>query len=233
VTLTTNVFAGAGIVVALVLEASADFGLLRLVEPSPRVEVVIVLLTLDLSFYLAHVSLHKLPLFWRFHAVHHADPLVDATTTLRQHPGETLIRLVFTGAFACALGASPAAYATYRIAVALIALLEHANVRLPARIDRALSLVTTWPGFHKIHHARDAALTDSNYGNLFSWWDTLFGTRTPIEPDRLPRYGLDGTLDEDTQSLVGQLTLPTRAVFRGTRRSTRTAPVHSPRGVLE
>jgi sterol desaturase/sphingolipid hydroxylase (fatty acid hydroxylase superfamily) len=145
--------------------------------------------------------------------VHHADPAVDVTTTIRQHPGETLIRFAFTTAFACALGASPAAYAVYRTAVALNGLLEHANIRLPRRLDDALALVTTWPGFHKVHHARDAAFTDSNYGNLFSWWDRLFGTARPARLGERLATGLDGFDDDATQTTRGLLALP----FRGGR----------------
>jgi sterol desaturase/sphingolipid hydroxylase (fatty acid hydroxylase superfamily) len=96
----------------------------------------------------------------------------------------------------------------YRLASALSGLLEHANLRVPSRLDAALSLVFTWPGMHKLHHARDARYTDTNYGNLVSWWDRLFATFTPVRHASEVVYGLDGLDDPATQSTGGLLALP-------------------------
>jgi sterol desaturase/sphingolipid hydroxylase (fatty acid hydroxylase superfamily) len=137
------------------------------------------------------------------------------TTTIRQHPGETLIRYAFTAAFAIALAPGAVAFAVYRAAVALNGLLEHANVRMPLALDRALALVTTWPHMHKVHHSRVPSETNSNYGNLFSFWDRLFGTFTPSERGTKIVYGLDGLDDAATQTTAGLLALP----FRGERTS--------------
>jgi sterol desaturase/sphingolipid hydroxylase (fatty acid hydroxylase superfamily) len=158
--------------------------------------------------------MHKIPAFWRFHAVHHSDPEVDVTTTIRQHPGESVIRYVFLAAFAFALGAGPGAFAVYRLASVLNGLLEHANLRAPLWLDRALSLVTTWPHMHKLHHSRSAAQTDTNFANLFSCWDRAFGTFTPSRFGVNISYGLDGLDDPATQTTVGLLALPFRAPMR-------------------
>src|SRR4030095_11144901 len=93
-------------------------------------------------------------LFGRSHGGHHADPAVDVTTTVRQHPGEGVIRYAFMAAFAIAPGASPAAFAVYRAWSALHGLLEHANVRIPSWLDRLLVLFVSTPNMHKIHHSR-------------------------------------------------------------------------------
>ena len=210
-TLATNLVFSAGLGILLGELAARRIGLFPALGLAGPAELAAALLGLDLSFYVAHVAMHKFPLLWRFHAVHHADPAVDATTTLRQHPGETVIRFAFTTALACALGASPAAYLVYRSAVALNGLLEHANLRLPRRVDDLLALVTTWSAYHKVHHSRIPALTDTNYANLFSWWDRIFGTATPARVGERVAYGLDGLEDEATQSLAGLLALPFRA----------------------
>jgi sterol desaturase/sphingolipid hydroxylase (fatty acid hydroxylase superfamily) len=211
VTFATNAAMSALLVLGLIWLQERELGFLNAVTLPPPAALVVVLVALDLSFYVAHVAMHKWPGFWRFHAVHHSDPFVDVTTTVRQHPGEGLIRYAFTGAFACALGASPGAFAVYRLAVALNGLLEHANLRAPRWLDRALALVTTWPHMHKLHHSRDAAQTDSNYGNLFSFWDRLFGTYTPSHLGTNVAHGLEGTDDAATQSTRGLLALPFRS----------------------
>src|SRR4030095_7119944 len=90
-----------------------------------------------------HRSWHAFPSLWRFHAVHHSDPEVDVTTSIRQHPVEGLLRYAAIAAIALAIGPTAVAFAIYRTASALNALLEHSNLRAPHWLDRALALVTT------------------------------------------------------------------------------------------
>ena len=224
-TFATNALFSAALVMAVDRLRASGFGLLPLLSPAPWLELAIVLVVLDFAFYVTHVSMHKLPFFWRFHSVHHADPAVDVTTTIRQHPGESVIRYAFLAAFACVLGPSPGAFAVYRAAVALNGLLEHANLRVPARLDRLLALVTTWPNLHKLHHSRDAVETDTNYGNLLSLWDRLFSTFTPSREAAHVVYGLAGLDDPATQTTAGLLALPFRDLRA--RGATRDAAVTS------
>jgi sterol desaturase/sphingolipid hydroxylase (fatty acid hydroxylase superfamily) len=209
----TNGALSAALVLGLAAAEARGFGLLHALALPGWASALAVLLVLDFAFYATHVAMHKLPAFWRFHRVHHSDPRVDVTTTLRQHPGESVIRYGFLAAFALPLGASPAEFVLYRSAVALFALLEHANLRVPAALDRVLSLVVTWPTFHKVHHAREPRLTDTNYGNLVSWWDRALGTFTPAHVGRSVAYGLPGLDNPATQTTAGLLSLP----FRGVR----------------
>ena len=210
VTFATNALFSATLVLALAWLEPAGFGLLQRLALPPLAHFLVAVLGLDLAFYVAHVAMHKVPLFWRFHRIHHSDPAVDVTTTVRQHPGEGVIRYLFLAAFALPLGVSAGTFAVYRLLVALAALLEHANLRVPARLDALLSLVVTWPTVHKVHHSRDARFTDTNYGNLVSWWDRLFGTFTPPTAGVNVAYGLDGLDDAATQRTAGLLALPFR-----------------------
>jgi sterol desaturase/sphingolipid hydroxylase (fatty acid hydroxylase superfamily) len=219
-TFATNFFFNAGFVVALAWNASAGLGLLHWIALPPPWGLLVAVLGLDLATYVAHVAMHRLPSLWRFHRVHHSDPALDVTTTLRQHPGEAVIRYAFLAAFALALGAGPTAFALYRVASVLFALPEHANLRVPGWLDDLLSLVVTFPGMHKVHHSRDARFTDTNYGNLVSWWDRLFATFTPARFGRDVAYGLDGLDDPAAQSTSALLALP----FRGVRRAGPTEP---------
>jgi sterol desaturase/sphingolipid hydroxylase (fatty acid hydroxylase superfamily) len=205
-----NLVLNLAVLAALAGLSFLGLGLLNMFPQSAGVTLVVVVLALDLSFYLAHVAMHKIPAFWRYHRVHHSDPVVDVTTTVRQHPGESVIRYAFMAAFAFALGAPAGAVAVYRTWSALNGLLEHANIRIPHRLDRLLSLVTTWPCLHKVHHSRWARETDTNYGNILSLWDRLFFTFTPSSRGFDIPYGLDGFDDAATQSISGLLRLPFR-----------------------
>ncbi|HZR80313.1 MAG TPA: sterol desaturase family protein [Candidatus Binatia bacterium] len=210
ITFATNLVFNLALVAALVRLDADGVGLLnRLALPWPA-EAALVLVVLDFSFWVAHRAMHALPLFWRFHRVHHADPEVDVTTTIRQHPGESVIRYVFMAAFALPLGASPAAFAVYRAWSAINGLFEHANVPMPRRLDGLLSAVVTTPNMHKVHHSRAVHETDTNYGNVFAFFDRLFGKFTPSERGLTIAYGLEGFDGAELQTTAGLLALPFR-----------------------
>jgi sterol desaturase/sphingolipid hydroxylase (fatty acid hydroxylase superfamily) len=206
----TNLFFSAAIVLTLIWCDHVGFGLFNAVEWSPWVEFAAAVLLLDFLTYAIHVAMHERPGLWRFHRVHHSDPAVDVTTALRQHPGESLIRFASLIVFASALGVSPAAFAIYRVLSGVQAQIEHANIRLPQRLDSLLSLLITTPNYHKIHHSRAAEETDSNYANIFTLWDRLFFTATPAHRGIDVDYGLDGFDDRRDQTTWGLLALPFR-----------------------
>ena len=208
ITFGTNVFLNAAVVSTLMLLPALGFGVLNRFPLPPFAALVVTVLVLDFSFYVAHVAMHKIPALWRYHLVHHCDAVVDVTTTIRQHPGEGVIRYVFMAVFAVVLGAGPMPFAVYRAWSALNGLLEHANLRLPRWLDRLLSLVTTWPNMHKVHHSRRPEETDTNYGNIFSFWDRIFSTFTPSARGTDIDYGIEGFDDPQTQTTKGLLWLP-------------------------
>jgi sterol desaturase/sphingolipid hydroxylase (fatty acid hydroxylase superfamily) len=208
VTFATNLLWNAAVLALVVALEANGFGLLRWLSVPALPAAILAVAAFDLAFYAAHLSWHKIPALWRFHAVHHSDPAVDVTTTIRQHPVESVLRYAALAAMAIAIGPSPAAFAFYRSASALNALLEHANLRAPRWLDRGLALVTTWPHYHKIHHSRVPEQTDTNYGNLFSCWDRLFGTYTPSDRGLDVRYGLDGYDRPELQTTAALLAMP-------------------------
>jgi sterol desaturase/sphingolipid hydroxylase (fatty acid hydroxylase superfamily) len=173
--------------------------------------VAITIVVLDGTTFLAHVLMHKLPPAWRFHRVHHSDPRVDVTTAFRQHPLETLWRFAFLLAAAQALGASSRAVAVYLAWSALNAQLEHAHVTLPPRLDRALRVVIATPAMHRVHHSRVPRETNSNYSNIFSFWDRAFRTYRPPQTGSAIATGLDDCDAPARQRTSGLLTLPFQA----------------------
>jgi sterol desaturase/sphingolipid hydroxylase (fatty acid hydroxylase superfamily) len=162
---------------------------------------------MDLSAWAGHVAMHKTAAGWSFHRVHHSDTTVDVTTSLRQHPLETVWRISLPLPIVVALGLSPAVVAAYFALSALFAQLEHANIRWEGRAERLFGLVFVTPLMHKWHHSRAAQETDTNYGNIFSVWDRVFGTRTARRDLSVLRYGLDGLDEASTHSLRALLTL--------------------------
>jgi sterol desaturase/sphingolipid hydroxylase (fatty acid hydroxylase superfamily) len=169
---------------------------------------IVALIALDGATYLAHRLMHQMPLLWRVHLVHHIDAAVDATTAFRQHPIEGVVRFGFIAATAWALGAPPVAIAVYRLLSALNAVLEHANIRVPPALDRVLVWFWVTPDMHKVHHSRDRVETDSNYANLFSFFDRAFRTYTASSRGPLVSYGIEGYDVPEQQSIGAVLWLP-------------------------
>jgi sterol desaturase/sphingolipid hydroxylase (fatty acid hydroxylase superfamily) len=210
VTFATNLLLNIPVLIGLFWLQARGWGLFNVLDLPPLVELGGAVVILDFAWYVTHVSMHRTAGLWRFHAVHHSDLAVDVTTTIRQHPGESLIRYAFLAAFAFSAGASPAGFAVYRLWSAVHGLFEHANLKLPQWLDTAITWLFSSPNMHKVHHSRDQRLTDRNYGNIFSTWDRLFGSFTPARFGLEVDYGLDGEDAPDRQTLIGQLALPFR-----------------------
>ncbi len=177
-----------GLIVFLAHTSVGNWAVLSL--PDAWWSVLLVILVLDFATWLAHVGLHKIPFLWRVHLVHHTDPLVDVTTSFRQHPGEGLWRFFVISSASIAIGAPPEAVALYRSLSAINALFEHGNLRVIAAIDRWFSPFWVTPNFHKLHHSSDARETDTNYGNLLSLFDRVFRTYTAPSGAGCVVYGI-------------------------------------------
>lgn len=183
-------------------------GLLAWTAAGTWVTIAASLLGLDLSGYAAHVSLHKLAIGWRFHLVHHSERQVDVTTAFRQHPVETIWRILWQMGATAILGIPLWIVVIYLVLSALNAQLEHANIRMHPGLDAWLRLVFVTPDMHKAHHSRRQQETDSNYSNIFSFWDRIFGTYTGRIGFGELRYGLDGYDGPEWQTFTGLLRLP-------------------------
>jgi sterol desaturase/sphingolipid hydroxylase (fatty acid hydroxylase superfamily) len=183
-------------------------GLFPLINISLWTQAVLGVLALDLFAYFAHVVLHKSWLGWQFHRVHHSENAVDVTTAFRQHPGESVWRILWQLAAVLVFGIPLWIVLVYLIFSGLNAQMEHANIKMNSNLDRFLRLVIVTPHMHKVHHSREQRETDSNYSNIFSFWDRLFGTYIAETDFRKLRYGLDGFDARERQTLRGLLKMP-------------------------
>ncbi len=208
-TLTTAIigFGLAGVLLwASDFTSSQKIGLLYLVETPLWVQVVVGVLLLDLiGAYFVHWLEHRVVWMWRFHLVHHSDTYVDVTTGLRHHPGETVFRVGFTILAVLIIGTPIGVVMLYQSLSVLFAHLTHANIGLPRRVDRWLSGVLVTPGMHKVHHHYQQPLTDTNFGNIFSLWDRLFGTFAYVPDARSLTYGIDTHMEAAENDRLGNL----------------------------
>lgn len=185
-----------------------QWGLLQLVSMPLWLYLLAGLLLMDLvGAYSIHWIEHKIKWMWKFHIIHHADTHVDTTTANRHHPGESVFRAVFALIGVWILGTPFWMVMLYQSLSVVLTQFNHANIRLPRKIDEALSWFLVSPDMHKVHHHFRRPYTDSNFGNIFSVWDRLFGTFQNLPVDGL-KYGLDVLPDPKDERLGYQLGIP-------------------------
>lgn len=184
------------------------FGLLYQVDLPVWMELLIAILIFELiAQYMVHVLLHKVKWMWKFHMIHHSDTHLDATSGTRHHPGDFAMRELFALGAVVITGSPMAYYFLYRICTVFFTYFTHANFNFPGWLDKPLSYVFVTPNMHKFHHHYQRPWTDTNYGNIFSIWDRLFGTFV-YDDHRKIRYGLDVLDDEKDEDVLYQLRIP-------------------------
>ena len=202
---------------AVGMAASASthgWGLFNVFQLPLWLAALIAVIALDFVIWLQHVMVHAIPALWRLHRVHHADLDYDLTTGSRCHPIESILSMMIKFAAILLIGPPVIAVLIFEILLNGMAMFNHANIRLPAQLDRMLRLVVVTPDMHRVHHSVDDDETNSNFGFNLSWWDRLFGTYRDQ-----PRAGHEGMTigirgfrqAQETNRLPGMLMLP----FRG------------------
>ncbi|SEQ89154.1 sterol desaturase family protein [Neolewinella agarilytica] len=207
-TLTTIVV---NFVLAFILVWSSDwvvannFGLLQWLDMPLWATAIAGLLLLDFGgAYLAHWTEHRVPVLWKFHLIHHTDQHLDTTSANRHHPGESVIRFVFTTAAVVVFGAPIWLVFLYQSMSVVLSQFNHANITVPKWIDKPLGLLFVTPDMHRVHHHYRLPYTDTNFGNIFSIWDRLFGTYSQVDNRKLV-YGVDTHMELDDHQSIGRM----------------------------
>jgi len=183
-----------------------NFGLINWLPDMPiGLYAVLGILFLDFfGAYLAHFTEHKVKMLWMVHLVHHSDHKVDTTTANRHHPIESVIRFSFTLIGVFVVGAPIAIVMLYQSLSLISTQFTHANIKMSPKFDKLLSYIIISPDMHKVHHHYKLPFTDSNYGNIFSIWDRIFGTYMELDRNKIV-YGVDTFPDEAKNSSLKEL----------------------------
>lgn len=173
-----SVLFGAAILLATEWSRENSIGLLH---HFPRIwpawiQFVIGLVLVDLWMYWWHRINHSVPLLWRFHAVHHSDREMDATSAVRFHTGEIVFSGIARLLVLPLLGVSLPMLLVYELLLLPVILFHHSNLRVGRSADGALRAVIVTPWMHWVHHSVRREETNSNYGSVLSVWDRLFGS---------------------------------------------------------
>ena len=194
------------------------WGLLNHFELPAWLAILVAVIVLDFVIWLQHVMVHAIPALWRLHRVHHADPDFDVTTGSRFHPIEIILSMLVKFATIAVLGPPVAAVIIFEVLLNAMAMFNHANVRLPAKLDLILRWFVVTPDMHRVHHSIEDDETNSNFGFNLPWWDRLFGTYRdqPRGGHQKMTIGIRGyNQPRDVSWLPGMIMLPFRGKVAG------------------
>ncbi|WP_158968079.1 sterol desaturase family protein [Paraglaciecola sp. L3A3] len=173
-----RVMVPAGLAVAAIYAQQQNFGLFNLINLPPWLAILLAVIMLDCLIYWQHRVFHIVPMLWRLHRVHHADPHLDASTGLRFHPLEIALSLVVKAAGILLLGIPIEAILLFEILLNASAIFNHSNIKLPSWLEWPLRKLIVTQAMHRIHHSQVVVETNSNYGFCLSIWDRLFASYT-------------------------------------------------------
>jgi len=185
-----------------------QWGLLPYFELSLTAQLIIGFLWVDFANYSSHYLKHRWEWLWMFHLVHHNDRQLDATTTLRHHPGEAAFSWFFLTGSTLLLGVPSLAIFFFYLFVNPLLFLQHSNIKIPERLDHFFAFIINTPNLHKVHHLEEERLSQSNYGYLLSIWDRLFGTYQAPSKVMHWKFGVTKYTEEETSELLDLLIAP-------------------------
>lgn len=187
-----------------------SFGLFNNIDMPNWATIVISLFMLDLLIYGQHRMMHRVPLFWLLHRMHHTELGLDVSSAVRFHPLEIIFSMLIKMTFVFLMGIPVVAVILFEVLLNGLALFNHSNIKLNKTVDKWLRYCIVTPSVHWIHHSQIVRETDSNYGFNLIIWDKLFSTYTDkpvIECSKMPQ-GLREYASQGSLSLFELLILP-------------------------
>lgn len=163
-------------VAAAVAAQDNPWGVLGIASIPFALRAAAAFLLLDFTKYATHWLYHHVPFLWPVHRVHHSDPDFDASTGARFHPLEPILVQAVDFGLIMLLAPPPVAVLGARLVSVASNFFEHANASLPVRVENSLRALLITPDLHRIHHSQGIVEQNKNFGEIFSWWDRLFGT---------------------------------------------------------
>jgi sterol desaturase/sphingolipid hydroxylase (fatty acid hydroxylase superfamily) len=153
-------------------------------------EVLASFVLFDFAMWLQHLLTHKVPVLWRLHKVHHADPDLDVSTAIRFHPAEIMFSVCWKAGWVIVLGVSAPVIVAFELWLVANAIFNHGNLELPRGVDRFFRRFLVTPDMHLVHHSVLVPEQQSNYGFALTVWDRLFGT-----------YAIESSLGREQQAI--------------------------------
>lgn len=195
----------------ITVSTNNQFGLLYYLHLPFIIALLAGVLLSDLNGYIAHRLYHKVPLFWRFHRVHHSDVELDASSALRIHPFEFIFQAVTQATVLPLLGVSNSSFVIYVAFSLPLFVVNHSNIKFPNWYEKYVSICFITPNWHRVHHSNKQVETDSNFADVFTFWDRLFSTHRNQKPEDIT-FGLENLRERESQTFWGMLVTPFKSL---------------------
>jgi sterol desaturase/sphingolipid hydroxylase (fatty acid hydroxylase superfamily) len=184
------------------------WGLLRPLGFPLWLEIAAALVLMDYTFYFWHILMHRVPLLWRFHLVHHVDLDLDASTALRFHFTEMLASIPWRAGQVALIGLTPFTFSIWQCVFLVFILFHHSNIELPIRWERLVNKFVVTPRMHGIHHSIVERETNSNWSSGLTLWDWLHGTLRLNVPQSEVTIGVPAFQEPKVVTLPRVLAMP-------------------------
>jgi sterol desaturase/sphingolipid hydroxylase (fatty acid hydroxylase superfamily) len=190
------------------LAEERELGVVQRLVQSRVARQALTLLLLDYTLYAWHVLLHRVPLLWKAHQVHHADFDLDVSTAARFHAAELLMSVLWRLAQIVLIGVPRTTLRLWGTLTLASVMFHHSNPLLPAGFERWLRLAIVTPRMHGIHHSMRRDERDSNFSSGLALWDALHGTGRHDVPQDAITIGLADHREEAQVTLSASLREP-------------------------
>jgi sterol desaturase/sphingolipid hydroxylase (fatty acid hydroxylase superfamily) len=174
-------------------------GLFNQIHLAYPFKVMLGLFCVDFTYYWSHRLYHISPLLWRFHRVHHSDTLMAGDTSFRFHPFDAFLDSASSITAAAIFGLDINTILLFFVFYLPILFAQHSNFIFPEWTDKIFGKLIISPNLHKVHHHQKQDYTDSNYGNIFVFWDKIFGTYKVLPVVNI-KFGLEEFDDPKKQN---------------------------------
>jgi len=183
----------------------------------------------DFSRFYVHRLMHRVPVLWAFHQVHHSAETMTPFTIFRTHPIEgfiftlrtSVVQGIVISVFLFLFGSKVDLITVYGASVGVVIFhslgsnLRHSHVKI--RYPRLIELFFISPGQHQIHHSTEKRHFDKNFGVALAVWDLIFGSLLHSE-NQTHKFGLTTKFGEK-HNLLHLYVEPFKAAIRIMKRT--------------
>ena len=183
----------------------------------------------DFSRFYVHRLMHRVPVLWAFHQVHHSAETMTPFTIFRTHPIEgfiftlrtSVVQGIVISVFLFLFGSKVDLITVYGASVGVVIFhslgsnLRHSHVKI--RYPRLIELFFISPGQHQIHHSTEKRHFDKNFGVALAVWDLIFGSLLHSE-SQTHKFGLTTKFGEK-HNLLHLYVEPFKAAIRIMKRT--------------
>jgi len=174
----------------------------------------------DIGLFITHYLMHRVPILWSFHEVHHSAEVLTPVTVYRHHPVEGLVNAcvasvlsaLSASAFTAIRGSDVSIITIYGINIIIFVFfvvafqLRHSHIWLS--YGPVLEHIFISPAQHQIHHSIDPKHQNKNLGFIFATWDLLCGSLYVPRHRETLQYGIPGANPHDFSSVAKLYFLP-------------------------